>query len=138
MPDDSPTLWLCNARVIDGRGAIVERADLHLRAGRIEAVERAGSAHARADAGEQIIDVAGRTLMPGLIDAHVHLRDPGDPAVECDGISIGLGFDAAKVQLGVIAPKAEPAEDPCAGTGGAGGSGPGAGGGATGGAGGAG
>ncbi|MEJ7728326.1 MAG: hypothetical protein WKG00_03845 [Polyangiaceae bacterium] len=52
----------------------------------------------------------------------------GDPGVECDGISIGLGFDAAKVQLGAIAPKAAPADDPCAATGGAGGSGPGAGG----------
>jgi hypothetical protein len=33
--------------------------------------------------------------------------------VDCDGISIGLGFDAAIVQLGAIAPKAGPKEDPC-------------------------
>jgi len=32
---------------------------------------------------------------------------------DCDGISIGLGFDAAIVQLGAIAAKAGPKEDPC-------------------------
>ena len=70
---DAPTLRLRNARVIDGRGAIIERADLCLRRGRIEALEPAGSATAPSAADEQVIDVEGRTLMPGLIDAHVHL-----------------------------------------------------------------
>jgi hypothetical protein len=60
----------------------------------------------------------------------------GSPSVECDGISIGLGFDAAKVQLGAVAPPAEPVDDPCLGSGGAGGAG--AGGAGSGGAGGAG
>jgi hypothetical protein len=62
-----------------------------------------------------------------------------DPTKECDGISIGLGFNMAHAKLGVVA---EPAEisDPCAeGMGGAGGSGTGgAGGSGTGGAGGSG
>lgn len=40
--------------------------------------------------------------------------------VECDGISIGLGFDGAIVQLGAIGPKAGPKDDPC-GTGAGGG-----------------
>src|SRR5262249_39954589 len=45
-----------------------------------------------------------------------------NPAVECDGISIGLGFDMAEVQLGPVAPESPPQPDPCeAGTGGAGG-----------------
>lgn len=34
--------------------------------------------------------------------------------VPCDGISIGLGFDAGIVQLGAIGPKAGVAQDPCA------------------------
>ncbi|HVK63288.1 MAG TPA: hypothetical protein VM694_02370 [Polyangium sp.] len=37
-----------------------------------------------------------------------------DPAVECNGISIGLGFNAKAVQLGPVAPKGEPPPDPCA------------------------
>jgi hypothetical protein len=45
-----------------------------------------------------------------------------DPAQTCDGISIGLGFDASVVQLGDVAPPSQPKADPCAaGGGGAGG-----------------
>jgi hypothetical protein len=36
-----------------------------------------------------------------------------DPSKECDGISIGLGFDAGLVQLGDILPKAPPKDNPC-------------------------
>jgi hypothetical protein len=41
-----------------------------------------------------------------------------DPTKSCDGISIGLGFDAALVQLGDIAPAAMPKPDPCSADGG--------------------
>jgi len=45
-----------------------------------------------------------------------------DPTKTCDGISIGLGFDAAQVQLGTVLPMATPGPDKCsmgdAGTGG--------------------
>lgn len=36
-----------------------------------------------------------------------------DPSKECDGISIGLGFDGAVVQLGDIGPKASAGNNPC-------------------------
>jgi len=36
-----------------------------------------------------------------------------DANQECDGISIGLGFDAKVVQLGAIGPMANPGTDPC-------------------------
>jgi hypothetical protein len=47
---------------------------------------------------------------------------------ECDGISIGLGFDTAAVKLGPVAKESAPPPDPCneggaGGTGGTGGSG---------------
>ena len=54
-----------------------EAADVGVRAGRIAAI---GDLRL-AEAGE-VIDCAGLHVLPGLIDAHVHLRDPGDPAVE--------------------------------------------------------
>jgi hypothetical protein len=47
-----------------------------------------------------------------------------DPTKPCDGISIGLGFDASVVQLGDIAPKGDPKPSPCDGAGGAGGAAP--------------
>ncbi len=37
---------------------------------------------------------------------------PGDPNETCDGISIGLGFDAAPAQIGDVAPPSTPT-DPC-------------------------
>ncbi|RUP11668.1 MAG: dihydroorotase [Methylobacterium sp.] len=54
-----------------------EAIDLGIRDGRIAAL--ATPAGATADA---VIDAAGLHVLPGLIDSHVHLRDPGDPAVE--------------------------------------------------------
>ncbi|MGH1590564.1 dihydroorotase [Methylobacterium phyllosphaerae] len=54
-----------------------EAIDLGIRDGRIAAL--ATPAGTTADA---VIDAAGLHVLPGLIDSHVHLRDPGDPAVE--------------------------------------------------------
>ncbi|MFB6162743.1 MAG: dihydroorotase [Halococcoides sp.] len=47
--------------------------DVRVRDGSIAAVE-AGLA---SDANERTIDAAGRHLLPGMIDAHVHFREPG-------------------------------------------------------------
>ena len=69
-------LW--NARLIDGTGAgPVERAAVRIEAGRIGEV---GKADGTPPPGA--IELGGRTLLPGLIDAHAHvssdtLRSPG-------------------------------------------------------------
>ncbi|ONG56448.1 dihydroorotase [Pseudoroseomonas deserti] len=52
-------------------------ADVGVRAGRIVAIGNLGTATA-----PEVVDCAGLHVLPGLIDPHVHLRDPGDPAVE--------------------------------------------------------
>ncbi|MCA9593115.1 MAG: hypothetical protein KC776_07385 [Myxococcales bacterium] len=39
----------------------------------------------------------------------------GDPTQICNGISLGIGFDAAAVQLGPLVPPAPDLPDPCAG-----------------------
>jgi imidazolonepropionase-like amidohydrolase len=70
-------MLLTNARVIDGTGrAPFERASVRVQNGRIVEVSD-GSV-----SGDCAIDIEGRTLMPGLIDAHAHLssdisRSPG-------------------------------------------------------------
>lgn len=61
-------------------------ADIGVAAGRIQAIGALGAATA-----ERTIDAAGLHVLPGLIDPHVHLRDPGDPAIE----SIPTGTKAA-------------------------------------------
>ena len=62
------------ARIIDGTGdAAVEDAVLVVRDGRIESVGASDAVEVPADA-EQI-DVGGRTIMPGLINAHGHVNN---------------------------------------------------------------
>jgi len=57
------------ALLVDGTGAPPRPdTDVLIRDGRIEAIEAAGSLPARG----RVIDAAGMTLLPGLIDAHVH------------------------------------------------------------------
>ena len=56
-----------NVRVFDG-GRVIPAATVVVRDGRIEAVDPG----AKTPAGVQVIDGAGKTLLPGLIDAHVH------------------------------------------------------------------
>ena len=71
------------ARIIDGTGsAAIENGVLVVRDGRIETVGAGDAVEVPADA-EQI-DVSGRTLMPGLINAHGHVNNvrglEADPA----------------------------------------------------------
>jgi len=73
------TLWLTSARLIDGTGAAPrEGACVLVRDGRIERVGAAGEA---VPEGATAIDLGGRTLMPGLVDAHAHVyAKPPKPA----------------------------------------------------------
>ncbi|MCK8782993.1 dihydroorotase [Roseomonas sp. NAR14] len=65
----------------------IEAADVGVRAGRIAAI-----GDLRHAAAAEVLHCAGLHVLPGLIDPHVHLRDPGDPAVETipDGTKAAL------------------------------------------------
>ena len=62
---------ITNARLVN-EGRVVE-ADLRIEAGRIARIEAGLSARD----GEQVVDAAGRWLLPGMIDDQVHFREPG-------------------------------------------------------------
>ena len=64
-------LVIQNIRIIDGCGDSHERGALTIRDGRIAAV--ATSPHGSVPRGANRIDGRGLTVMPGLIDCHVHL-----------------------------------------------------------------
>ena len=64
-------LVLSNARVLDGRGGIAERAAVRVSDGRVAEVLPAYDA--KAGSGPEGVDLSGMTLMPALVDAHVHL-----------------------------------------------------------------
>lgn len=63
--------------VVSGGEAIVEgrliKADLVVRDGKIAGISR-GEPLPKAD---RVIDASGKVVMPGIIDSHVHFREPG-------------------------------------------------------------
>ena len=66
-------LVLTNVWLIDGTGApAIDNAWVRIEGNHITAV---GTGTPAPIAGERIIDLEGRTVVPGLIDTHVHLRD---------------------------------------------------------------
>jgi ABC-type multidrug transport system permease subunit len=65
-----------NCRVFVGNGSTIERGAVLIRNGKI--AEVFGAPPADTDAlHAEIVDAAGKTLMPGLIDMHVHIGAPG-------------------------------------------------------------
>ena len=70
---DTPQAFV-GARIIDGSGkAAMNNATLLVRNGRIEAVGKS----VKIPAGAQRIDVAGKTIIPGLVNGHGHVSDIG-------------------------------------------------------------
>jgi len=67
------TLLIKGGRVIDPENGFDGEADLLLVDGRVARLE----AGLRADNAARVIDARGCLVVPGLIDLHVHLRDPG-------------------------------------------------------------
>jgi imidazolonepropionase-like amidohydrolase len=69
--DDAPKAFT-GARVIDGTGkAAIEKATILVRNGRVEAV----GASVKIPEGAQRIDLTGKTIIPGLINAHGHVSN---------------------------------------------------------------
>jgi imidazolonepropionase-like amidohydrolase len=65
---EAPAVIIRGVRLFDG-SRLVPRTDVVFEGGRITAV----GSKAKAPAGAEVIDGAGKTLLPGLIDAHVHV-----------------------------------------------------------------
>lgn len=63
-------------RVIDPALGFGKDADVYIKDGKIAGIEKAGG-DPKAFAGAQVIDATNMLVSPGLIDCHVHLREPG-------------------------------------------------------------
>jgi imidazolonepropionase-like amidohydrolase len=61
-------------QVFDGTGAPAVPADLVVRGDRIESLRPGGGTEI--EAGDRVVDCAGATVMPGLIESHSHLTFP--------------------------------------------------------------
>jgi imidazolonepropionase-like amidohydrolase len=77
---DTPIFALTHARVIDGTGAPArEDQTIVVRDGRIAAV--GNSSTIAVPAGAQVLDITGKTVIPGLVMVHEHLYYPTAPGV---------------------------------------------------------
>jgi dihydroorotase len=73
-------LLLTGGRIVDPSQGIDRVADLLLRDGKVAAIGEAASV--QSDSRVERLDVSGLVVSPGLIDLHVHLREPGQTAKE--------------------------------------------------------
>jgi imidazolonepropionase-like amidohydrolase len=78
---------ITNARVVDGTGAApLEQVRIVIEADRI--VRIGAVAEVATPPGAEIVDVAGRTVIPGLIDLHFHIEN--DPKMALRQLSHGV------------------------------------------------
>ena len=68
-----------NGRIIDGLGGVIENGWVQVKQGRIEAVGRGPASAAEGREEAEVVDLEGKSLLPGLIDCHVHLVLDGGP-----------------------------------------------------------
>jgi dihydroorotase len=72
------SILIQNGTILDPSRVFEQRKDLLIRDGKIEAIV-APASNTKAD---RVIDAAGCYVTPGLIDIHVHFREPGDEEEE--------------------------------------------------------
>ena len=68
------TLAFTNARIVPITGPVIENGTLVVQGGRIAAIGASGQV--QVPAGAEQHDLAGKTVMPGLVDTHSHIAGP--------------------------------------------------------------
>lgn len=101
-------LAICGGRLIDPSAGVDAAKDVLLKDGRV--AEIAGPGKLKGKNGAEVLDAAGMVVAPGLIDIHVHLREPGQGYKET--IATGTAAAAAGGYTSVAAmPNTTPVND---------------------------
>ena len=105
-------ILVLNGRLVDPASGVDAERDLLLRHGKVAAVEKPGGFN---DVNaKEVIDARGMVVAPGLVDVHVHLREPGQTYKE--SIKTGTAAAAAGGFTTVVAmPNTVPVNDSVAG-----------------------
>ncbi|MHC4718331.1 MAG: dihydroorotase [Planctomycetota bacterium] len=86
-------ILITNGRVIDPASGLDDVADVAIADGKIARVAPAGKISRKA---KETIDAKGKIVCPGLIDLHVHCREPGHEEEEtiatCSAAAVAGGF----------------------------------------------
>lgn len=90
--------WLIqNGRIFVGDGKVIENGSVLIRRGKIEKIFEGTSPDAKSLNAEKL-DAAGKTILPGLVDVHVHLGAPGgflaDPSKYGDPKAVERSLEA--------------------------------------------
>lgn len=75
MTKNTNTIVISGGKVIDPANKRNGEFDVLIENGKISAVDKPGAFKSKA--GATVIDATGKIVTPGLIDIHVHLREPG-------------------------------------------------------------
>jgi imidazolonepropionase-like amidohydrolase/ABC-type multidrug transport system permease subunit len=85
------------AKVFVGDGSVMESASVLVRHGKIERIYEAGDPAVSALKAEAV-EASGKTILPGLIDVHVHLGAPGGAYGDVNDLSREHAAERALVQ----------------------------------------
>lgn len=77
----SSEIVFSNVRILDGSGEMPYSGEVTVDGNRIKSISRSGSGMSWGTNGTNRIDGRGMTLMPGLIDAHLHLSWNNAPGI---------------------------------------------------------
>ena len=101
--------WIKSGSVVDPVRGVVEKAELIIEKGKIAKILPPGAAK---ETGSQIriIDASDKIILPGLIDMHVHLREPGHEYKETIATGGKAGVAGGFTTLACM-PNTEPPND---------------------------
>ena len=85
-------IFLKGGKLIDGNGGVKENSGILIEDDKIVVVGNADDVEVPEDA--EVVDVSGKTVMPGLIDAHMHLMGVKDLNLA------GAAFEPKEIQMG--------------------------------------